>query len=149
MNDNIHYVESVQVRSYFWSVFSCMRTEYGPEITPYLDTFYAVIGWVLLTEIKGELYSLYFSSFCVNWPWVGFYNPTYKNEFFFFQNSHLTSFARDIYMAFYLLTWTCFNDVIGFRNILINSQLKRILFISSDKKMKQNWERQKKHGKRK
>ena len=46
MNDNIHYVESVQVRTYFWSVFSCMRTEYGPEITPYLDTFYAVIGWV-------------------------------------------------------------------------------------------------------
>ena len=36
-------------------------------------------------------------------------------------------------MAFYLLTWTYFNDVNG-RNILINSQLKRILFISSGKR---------------
>ena len=34
-------------------------------------------------------------------------------------------------MAFYLPTWTYFNDVNGGRNILINSQLKRILFISS------------------
>ena len=50
-----------------------------------------------------------------------------------------------IYMAFYLLTWTYFNDVNGGRNILINSQLKRILFMSSDKKMKQIWERKKKH----
>ena len=40
----------VQTRSYFWSVFSCIRTEisvfsrstgkYVPEITPYLDTFH-------------------------------------------------------------------------------------------------------------
>ena len=46
-----HCVKSVQIQSYFWSVFSCIRTEYGdlrstgkygPEITPYLDTFYAV-----------------------------------------------------------------------------------------------------------
>ena len=39
-----------------------------------------------------------------------------------------------IYMAFYLLTWTNLNDVNEGRNILINSQLKRILFMSSDKK---------------
>ena len=37
-------------------------------------------------------------------------------------------------MVFYLLTWTYFNDVNGGRNILINSQLKRILFMSNDKK---------------
>ena len=45
-------VKFVQIRSYFWSVFSCIRTEYsvfspntgkyGPEITPYLDTFHAL-----------------------------------------------------------------------------------------------------------
>ena len=35
-------MKSVQIRSYFWSVFSCIWTEYGPEITPYLDTFHAV-----------------------------------------------------------------------------------------------------------
>ena len=29
---------------YFWSVFSHIRTEItGPEITPYLDTYHAVI----------------------------------------------------------------------------------------------------------
>ena len=51
-----------------------------------------------------------------------------------------------MYMAFYLLKWTYFNDVNMGRNILINSQLERTLFMSS---MKQNWEREKKHGKRK
>ena len=28
-----HYVESVQIRSYFWSKFSCIRTEYGDLLT--------------------------------------------------------------------------------------------------------------------
>ena len=27
--NNYHYVKSVQIRSIFWSVFSCIRTEYG------------------------------------------------------------------------------------------------------------------------
>ena len=57
-----HCLKSVQIRSYFcpyfpvfWSVFSCIRTEYRdlllntwkyvPEITLYLDTFHAV--WYL------------------------------------------------------------------------------------------------------
>ena len=39
-------VKSVQIRSYFWSMIPCIRTDtgkYGPEtITPYLDTFHAV-----------------------------------------------------------------------------------------------------------
>ena len=26
-----HCLKSVQIRSFFWSVFSCIRTEYGPE----------------------------------------------------------------------------------------------------------------------
>ena len=41
-NKDAHCVKSVQIRSYFWFVFSCIRTEYEPKITPYLDTFYAV-----------------------------------------------------------------------------------------------------------
>ena len=40
---NMHGVKSVQIRSFFWSVFSRTRTEYGPEKTPYLDTFHAVM----------------------------------------------------------------------------------------------------------
>ena len=45
--------ERVQIRSFFWSVFSCIQSgqisvfslntgKYGPEKTPYLDTFHAV-----------------------------------------------------------------------------------------------------------
>ena len=37
-----HCVKSVQIRSYFWSVFNPNTGKYGPEITPYLDTFHAV-----------------------------------------------------------------------------------------------------------
>ena len=54
-------MKSVQIRSYFWSVFCCIRTEYGdlnsvpspnkgkygPEITPYLDTFHAVRNLII------------------------------------------------------------------------------------------------------
>ena len=38
----LHCVKSVQIRSYFWSVFSPNTGEFGPEKTPYLDTFHAV-----------------------------------------------------------------------------------------------------------
>ena len=34
-----HCVKSVQIRSFFWSVFSCIRTEYGEIDTPYLSVF--------------------------------------------------------------------------------------------------------------
>ena len=43
-----HCVKSVQIRNFFWSVFFRIRTEYGnagkygPEKTPYLDTFHTV-----------------------------------------------------------------------------------------------------------
>ena len=29
IKDSLHCVKSVQIRSFFWSVFSCIRTEYG------------------------------------------------------------------------------------------------------------------------
>ena len=57
----IHCAKSFQIRSFFWSIFSCIRIEYGdirsmeylsvfnpnvgkygPEKTPNLDTFHAV-----------------------------------------------------------------------------------------------------------
>ena len=49
-----HCVKSVQILSFFWSVFSNIRTEYGetlrispgkygPEKTPYLDTFHSEV----------------------------------------------------------------------------------------------------------
>ena len=55
---NYQCVKSVQIRSFFWSVFSCIRTEYrdllriqsdtgkyGSEKTLFLDTFHAVF-WI-------------------------------------------------------------------------------------------------------
>ena len=58
----IHCIKSVQIRSFFWSVFSHIRTEYGDLLckspysvlmrentdqkkNPYLDTFYTVKYW--------------------------------------------------------------------------------------------------------
>ena len=66
---------------------------------------------------------------------MGFYKFIYKNELFFSSKTHISApFTQGIYTTFYLLTWTFFNDVNGGRNILINSQLKRILFMRSYKK---------------
>ena len=54
--DQLHCVKSVQIRSFFWSVFFCIPIEYvwiwlspntkkyRPEKTPYLDNFHAVLG---------------------------------------------------------------------------------------------------------
>ena len=61
-------MKSVKIRSYFWSVFSYIRAEYGdlrsnlrispnagkygPEITPYLDTFHAVYVTRIFTSLS-------------------------------------------------------------------------------------------------
>ena len=75
---------------------------------------------------------------------MGFYNPIYKYELFSSKTHISTPFTQDIYGLF-LLAWTYFNDVNGGRNILISSQLKRIVFHEQrQEKMKQNWERQQK-----
>ena len=42
LND-IHCVKSVQIRRFFWSVFSPNTGKYKPEKTTYFDTFHAVI----------------------------------------------------------------------------------------------------------
>ena len=45
-----HCVKSVQVRSFFWSVFSPNTGENGTKNTPYLDTFHAVKCSILFEE---------------------------------------------------------------------------------------------------
>ena len=55
-----HRVKSLQIRIFFWSVFSCIRTEcgeentgiYGPEKTPYLDIFHAVNANIIQAYFK-------------------------------------------------------------------------------------------------
>ena len=67
-------MKSVQIRSNFWSVFSCIRTEYGPEITPYLYTFHAVLcfiykymGQIIQEWTKKNLWETAFKKFEVIW----------------------------------------------------------------------------------
>ena len=79
-----HFVKSIQIWSFFWSIFSNIRTEYGeilcgqmrtylsvfspnagkyrPEKTPYLDTFHAVGGCRLLSSTNFQIFKT-FSSF--------------------------------------------------------------------------------------
>ena len=58
---NVHCVKSIQIESFFWSVFSCIRTEqisvfslntekYGPEKTPHLDTFHGVSAQCIISQ---------------------------------------------------------------------------------------------------
>ena len=59
-----HCVKSVQIRSVFGSVLSCIQSEYrkiGTRKTPYLDTFHAV--FVLLIKL---LLTICFNFFIVN-----------------------------------------------------------------------------------
>ena len=46
-----HCVKSFQIWNYFWSVFSCIRTEYEPEMTPYLETFHSVFPIATLSYL--------------------------------------------------------------------------------------------------
>ena len=45
-----HCVKSVQIRSYFWSVFPCIRTR------NYLDTFHAVQTFIKLLQYRQHLW---------------------------------------------------------------------------------------------
>ena len=76
---------------------------------------------------------------------MGFYKSIYKNELFSSRTHISAPSTQDIYMTFYLLAWTYFNDVNGGRNILINSQLKIILFMSSYKKKRNKSEKDRKN----
>ena len=76
-----HCVKSGQIRSFFWSVFSRIRTEYGeilylsvfipnagkqgPEKTPYLDTsrskYFIIVGFLLTFYVFPLISNMFFS----------------------------------------------------------------------------------------
>ena len=74
----LHCVKSVQIRSFFWSVFACIRTEYGEirSISPYSVRMREntdqkkLRTWTLFTQC--------FSNW--GWFWMFFYKGT--NHFF-------------------------------------------------------------------
>ena len=47
-----HCVKSVQIRSFFWSVFSRNAGKYGPEKALYLDTFHTVHVYIKKSLMK-------------------------------------------------------------------------------------------------
>ena len=65
----LHCVKSVQIRSFFWSVFSCIQTEYG-EIQKHriLDTFHIV---VIVKKMLHVLIEHNQSNFVKNLRWSG------------------------------------------------------------------------------
>ena len=66
--------------------------------------------YMALWLIKEELHSNYIFLYFV---FIGL-KSFYKNELFFSSKTHiLEPFTQDIYMTFYLLTWTYLNDVNG------------------------------------
>ena len=62
-----HCVKSVQMRSFFWSLFSeygeilhispysVRMRKNGPEKTPYLDTFQAERGWIIIQVTSNRI----------------------------------------------------------------------------------------------
>ena len=70
-------------------------------------------------SIKGELHSnyifLHFALIVLEWDSITLFT---KINFFFSSKTHIsTPFKQDLYIAFYLLTWTYFNDVNGGKNL--------------------------------
>ena len=95
----IHCWKSVEIRSYFWSVFSCIGTEYGdlfspntgkygPEITAYLDTFHAAIVYQDDTSSFEELLE--------------------KDNFFSIHYQNIQTLAIEMYKVYYGLSENSF-----------------------------------------
>ena len=68
----VHCVKSVQIRSFSWFVFSRIRTEYGLEETPYLDTFHTVVAWSLIPFFF--IFDMFTNSLALTKPCIGMFN---------------------------------------------------------------------------
>ena len=55
----------------YFPVFGLSTGKYGPEITPYLDTFHAVVTWAMTAFIEGKLssknYQIKLNEFQTEW----------------------------------------------------------------------------------
>ena len=117
-------------------MFLMLHSINWPNFIVWLPLLLEILGNMYITiVVKGELYSnyifLHFALIGLEWESITLFT---KMNFFLLPKLTLLHHLHKIYMAFYLLTWTYFNNVNGGRNTLINSQLKRIRFMSSDKK---------------
>ena len=84
---------------------------------------------------KGEIHSIYiFLYFVLIGLEQDFIILFTKMNFFSLPRLTFQHHLHKVHMDFYLLRFTYVNDVNVGRNILMNSQLKRNFFVSSDKK---------------
>ena len=100
-----HCVKSPQIRIFFWSVSSPNAGKYGPENTPYLDTFHAVtVGYVKYTYLICLNLLTFFKQARIN---VG----KYTNKIFLFVNK--IGVARLSLVSFsdrFQILWNRFDD---------------------------------------
>ena len=100
MQSTTHCVKSVQIRRFFWSVISCIRTEYRKKWTrktPYLDTFHAVTSIQILAKVN----------FCEMRLAIKKY-ITFSLEFCnLFRDIYILVIAwMNIYISMYIYIWT-------------------------------------------
>ena len=135
----------------FWRPVTLLKTDSNTFVFQWkLWSFWEELFWKKSANdcfwvLKENFTVIIFFFFCLNWPRMGLYKSIYKMDFFSSKIHISAPFTQNIYMTFYLRTWKYFNDVkTGGRNILVNSQLKRILFMSSNKKTWHKTERRRK-----
>ena len=104
LQSSYHCLKSVQIRSFFWSVFSCIRTEYGEilRISPYSvrmreNTDQKKLRiWTLFTQCKKILLFLFYNFSCsclqCNISWSSY---TMKTKTSLFQWFVITFFKTD------------------------------------------------------
>ena len=99
---SFHCVKSVQMRSYFWSVFSCIRTEYWDFLckSPYLvriqeNTEQKKLRiWTLFTELKSNLINLWGIKFLNIFNKILLRNLTFSSSILFLKTS--SQFTNEI-----------------------------------------------------
>ena len=106
-----HCVKNVQIRSFFCSAFSRIRTEYGfshgPEKTPYLDTFHTVPIF-FLTNFRSSRLKMFLKKFHKNlWNLVP--SPLKRDPCAAVPLTILRFFAEHLFKEYFLLRW-CLSD---------------------------------------
>ena len=60
LRDFLHRVKSIQIRSFFWSVISCIQTEYGDLLHKFLNQSEYRKIWIRKDSVFGHFAQCYF-----------------------------------------------------------------------------------------
>ena len=82
-----HCVKCVQIRSFFWSVFSPNAGKYGLEKAPYLDTFHSVNkSKILLLHVISAVFLLSDNVCDIFLPHQHIFSQNKKHDFYIINN---------------------------------------------------------------